>query len=519
MNVRLAYTWLLVWLMWLPSDLSAHSFSLVQGAVLVHRKKLDLTLKIASEDILWSAGMDIARAGQVDRPYLEKGATAHRKYLLDGMVLRDADGQRIEGVIIKVESPPVPEGGISVEDLLPQFYIYHVEYSLLSPPATLTFQQNFHTGRTLAMVSMQASIKRAGQDSGIIVPIPGGDAILTVAFDWSNPSALPTEVAQVSPVAEPSDLFFYIQNDEVRVEILMPLATLEALIPVSRTNNERFDIDEQNALRLRLERFFDSQNEVRIDGVIIRPKIDRIDFVGPDTMDLSTRPASKSLDAISARLAVILSYTAKSPPRQVNLKWSLFNEQVRSVRPLVFGYDKSARFVLTPTQPTFVWTNTEPVSLPKIEVVDLKQSADSESARFKLTEKLIQNVYRGFDYRKESDIYDALAQSVSGKLLTDLYLKIKQGLILQEQGGAIARVSEVKVIAAAASGGSDKSGFRQHVTWQVTGTVEHWGHIHTRINEYSADLGFAPLDGAWRIISLDATKQNQVKSVMSLRKL
>ena len=38
---------------------------------------------------------------------------------------------------------------------------------------------------------------------------------------------------------------------------------------------------------------------------------------------------------------------------------------------------------------------------------------------------LLQNIYRSYDYRDKSDVYDALAYSVTGDLLEDLFLKIQ----------------------------------------------------------------------------------------------
>ena len=64
-----------------------------------------------------------------------------------------------------------------------------------------------------------------------------------------------------------------------------------------------------------------------------------------------------------------------------------------------------------------------------------------------------------------------------------------------------------------------KTGFSEHVTWQVEGTVEHWGHIHTRVNEYAADLQIEPVDGAWKITALNVDRQSQVRSAVLLRKL
>ncbi len=128
-------------------------------------------------------------------------------------------------------------------------------------------------------------------------------------------------------------------------------------------------------------------------------------------------------------------------------------------------------------------------------------------------------MYRAFDYHDESDIYDALARSVSGDLLADLYLKIKQGLIMQEQGGAVARVQSVNVMTTEPLAGGGKNGFAERVTWQVEGTVEHWGHIHLRVNEYSADLEIEPVDGSWKITAMNVSRQSLVKTAVLLRKL
>ena len=90
---------------------------------------------------------------------------------------------------------------------------------------------------------------------------------------------------------------------------------------------------------------------------------------------------------------------------------------------------------------------------------------------------------------------------------------------MQEQGGAVARVREVKVTRSELAAGEAAGGFVDRVTWQVAGTVEHWGHIHARVNEYTADLGISPQGGAWKIVSMKVVRQSQVQNTVSLRKL
>ena len=56
--------------------------------------------------------------------------------------------------------------------------------------------------------------------------------------------------------------------------------------------------------------------------------------------------------------------------------------------------------------------------------------------------QLHKNMFRAFDYNQETDVYDALANSVDGELLRRLYLDVNRSLQIKEQGGAAARVND-----------------------------------------------------------------------------
>jgi hypothetical protein len=509
----------LIGLLLLPLTAGAHSLSYIQGDAVVHPDKLELALKVRPEDVLLSAGMTMIVLDTIDKAEIAKGLEAHQNYLLKGIVIQDGEGHRLTGKVTNVESLAIPPAGIPLETLMATNFVYHIEYPLAKPPESLGFRQLFNTGNIVIPVVMQLTVTRAGQTSGTTIPVPDGEQPETVALDWKNATPPPT-TAIVKPVTlESSDSFLYIQNDEVRLEILMPVPVLETWMPVPRADAKLLEISEQTALLPALEKFFVAHSEVKVDGVLVKPKLDRVDFFGIDFRDFAMRPPQKQLTASTARLGVILSYSTKGTPREVEVKWTLFNDKAITARAVVFAYDKGTRVALAPAKPTFGWKNPGVPPLPKIEALLTKQDAGTDEARAMVAETLLRNVYRGFDYRAESDVYDALAQSVQGELLTDLYLKIKQGLTVQEQGGAVATVQEVKVTKAEPLPGKLKDGFNERITWQVTGTVEHWGHIHTRVNEYTADLGIAASDGAWKIVSMNVTKQSQVKSSMSVRKL
>jgi hypothetical protein len=125
------------------------------------------------------------------------------------------------------------------------------------------------------------------------------------------------------------------------------------------------------------------------------------------------------------------------------------------------------------------------------------------------------NIYRAFDYTAESDIYDALARSVDGELLGDLYDQVYRGLVMAEHGGAVCRVQEVRPVSVeveqlGALPGDDAPGFSVRAVWQVDGIVRHWGHSHWRTNEHEGRYTVAARDGGWRIVGSTMLDQKRI---------
>lgn len=118
---------------------------------------------------------------------------------------------------------------------------------------------------------------------------------------------------------------------------------------------------------------------------------------------------------------------------------------------------------------------------------------------------LHQNIYCAFDYVEESEIYDALAQSVDGKLLDELYNQVYRSLIMHEEGGAVSRVEAVRPVTSTVEtigqlpSYDERPGFQVHARWQVDGVVRHWNHAHYRTNEYEARYTVVQADAGWRI--------------------
>lgn len=139
----------------------------------------------------------------------------------------------------------------------------------------------------------------------------------------------------------------------------------------------------------------------------------------------------------------------------------------------------------------------------------------NEEAALAVFRPLHSNIYRAFDYTKESDIYDALARSVDGPLLDSLYNDVYRSLIMQDQGGAVSRVKTVTPLEESVKDigvlpPNDRVGFRVLYRWQVEGEVYHWGHTHTRVNEYQAEYAVVSTDAGWRIAGSHILEQFRV---------
>lgn len=137
------------------------------------------------------------------------------------------------------------------------------------------------------------------------------------------------------------------------------------------------------------------------------------------------------------------------------------------------------------------------------------QMSDQDSKAIILS--LLKNVYRAFDFRDEEDVYDKLAISVSGSLLNDVYLQSRKSMIIEQAGGAQAKVKQTEVLEVDVKESRKQKGALDIRTkWTAIGTVGHWGHNHTRQNVYDAILTLIVEDGSWKISDIELLEEKRV---------
>jgi len=370
----------------------------------------------------------------------------------------------------------------------------------------------------------------------------------------------------------PINGFLYVEPFEVRKEIVARPLDLQRWVDLGLDSKEIITVAEQEEIKRKVAEFLADRNPVTIDGQPVRGELDRIHFIFKNLRTSGVIDPPRDLDVVSATLGVIFYYPTDGLPDEVTMEWDLFEDRIESVPTSATDEAGALPYTVTPDDPVLRWTNflTNP-SMPTLVEVDAPPSpwrkwlglagllgllglivlaakhgrqalggqvppkgvlaaaamllllvalgayqtfwasnlADDAAEGVVLA--LIDNVYRAFDYRDEEIIYSTLEHSVSGDLLTDIYLETRRSLELENQGGARAKVKSVEMIDSSHEPLESGDGFTSLSTWRVTGSVGHWGHIHQRINQYQARVTVQQIDGAWRITNLEVLQEERLQ--------
>ena len=94
-------------------------------------------------------------------------------------------------------------------------------------------------------------------------------------------------------------------------------------------------------------------------------------------------------------------------------------------------------------------------------------------------------------------------------MLTDVYLQMRRSRELENQGGARVKVDDVEMLDIDDQE-ANHAGLAYRCRWTAAGSVGHWGHIHRRTNLYDAVLTIEPVDGVWKITSVELREEQRI---------
>ena len=165
-------------------SLSAHPISIIRSEALVHRDRLEMKVAVMPEDFLLVYGLYANAQSCITTEDIAKSAEKHKKYLLDGLIVRDADGNRLEGKVVQLDLPALPAEGLPVTDLMAMTIVYHLEFALKKQPTHLTFQQHFGGDAIMLPAIVDLVVTREGLPPEPATRIPADENVETVSFDW-----------------------------------------------------------------------------------------------------------------------------------------------------------------------------------------------------------------------------------------------------------------------------------------------------------------------------------------------
>ena len=394
----------------------------------------------------------------------------------------------------------------------------------------------------------------------------------TLRLDWKDPWFTKFDNRNLwRQYDQPISAFLYVEPYEVRKEVVLRPLDLEPWLDLGLEGREVISVAEQEDIKRKVVEFLAEKNPVRIDGEVAEGILDRFHFIFRNLKTSGVIDPPRDLDTISATLGVIYYYPTDGLPQEVTMEWELFTEQIQYIASSATDEAGALPYRLMPEDSVLKWQNflknpTIPgqvsiqrppawrqlwmilaalasglglaflairygrqvvrghgplrrvlvgaavlvilgaVALPR--AINPSYVSDEEAGE--ILTGLLKNVYGAFDYRDESIIYDTLDRSVSGDLLTEIYLETRRSLELENQGGARAKVKTVEMLEASQEPLAGEVGFLTRSKWNVAGSVGHWGHIHQRTNQYVAEFVIKAIGGVWKITKLDLIQEERL---------
>lgn len=378
LSVRSSLTVVLALASLLPASIAAaHPISLVQADVFVSRERMTAKFSVFLEDLYFFQSLEPDAENRFAAADLEQAAEAHAQFLAERFVIRRTDGSAYEATAAKRVSGEIPAEGVAMGDLMKTSLLYEIEYAVEAPPEFLTFEQRFVGEQFRVPSNVALRVWQEGGTDPIAVQTLSPRRPFSLKVDWSAPAPAATasieawdawmESRRQSTLGITSYsstyAFLYIEPAEVRLEILVPLLSLEdEAWRVPRADPERLTPEEQSAARdLVIERLA-GKVPLTIDGQPREPVVDRVDFYGIDFSDFAMQAPQSNVGAASARVGIILRYPCARMPRAVELAWKLYPRDLHAVEAVVFAPDDSYDVEFSSTDPEHVyqWKNPTP---------------------------------------------------------------------------------------------------------------------------------------------------------------
>jgi hypothetical protein len=533
------------------------------------RLRVDLEIGVEDLDAFRNLMPDeiYERLGHPPEPFAERLG----RFYANDFAIAPEGGEPLRGRILEMGprerarrdeitgEPLPPEEGEEAETVV----FARIEYALPERPAALTLLGV----RGPKMASVGFVLYHRGiavNDFRYLTPAQ------TVDLDWQDPwyTSFRTRALRRQYFA-PMSGFIYVEPYEVRKEIIARPGDLQGFVDLGLEGRDTIPVEIQPEVLRGAAAFLREHHLVTIDGREVAPELARVNFLERTLRTSRVIDPPVELDLHAAMLGVIFVYPTEGLPERVTMDWDLWNERIQKVPVSAVDQAGPLPSTLEPDWRILEWNNV--LKFPELPTLQVLAPPPSAVARWiwtlrwvlgacalvlavaawrsgrggergrlaplataglvlvvaasglvwargahisdqragEIVSGLLRNVYLAFDFRGEEQIYDVLEKSVVGDLLATIYLETQRGLELANQGGARAKVKEVELVTLEAEPAGDGA-FVVDATWNVGGSVGHWGHVHQRRNQYRAELRVAPVAGTWKLADMKILEEERL---------
>lgn len=378
-------------------------------------------------------------------------------------------------------------------------------------------------------------------------------------YDLPDPQLLKNmqNTTSIKSMTVPAQAYMAIDPFEVRIEVLL---RLDELLTAQQMEDEVLTVDKQSDFLVSLENDFILSTDVYADSTLLSPIESRADFVTLGNGGVSLRASAVNEMRNEGLVGLSLIYGTAELLNEVKVNWNFFPSGIDSLPGRTSQIWGTEAVMISREDNLWTWNNPVKRSLfPEMEEISVRPAGiplfsillfitaiiiiirKSFSQKLLLSillflsiltypfarvpapgawsprnkdqvevvaEALLTNLYRSFDVHEDRDVYDRLSLSVSGELLQDVFLQNRKAMILENKGGAKARMDHLELLSLE-NLQKEKDGFRAVAEWTVSGSVSHFGHTHYRKNRYLAEILLSIEEKSWKITDIEMLREER----------